>query len=49
MQPRDVTSHKDGAERPKAGRGELTFIVVSAAIFLAIAACVVYFVTRIIV
>jgi hypothetical protein len=36
-------------ERPKAGRGELAFIVVSAAIFLAIAGCVVYFVARIII
>jgi hypothetical protein len=44
-----TTPREDPAERPKAGRGELTFIVVSAAIFLAIAGCVVYFVTRIII
>ena len=35
-------------DRPESGRGEVAFIVVSAAIFLAIAACVVYFVARII-
>jgi hypothetical protein len=40
---------EDPGERPKAGRGELVFIVVSAAIFLAIAGCVVYFVARIII
>ena len=39
----------DPGQRPKPGRGELVFIVVSAAIFLAIAGCVVYFVVRIIV
>jgi hypothetical protein len=44
-----TTPRDDPAERPRPGRGELAFIVVSAAIFLAIAGCVVYFVTRIIV
>jgi len=42
-------SKHDLDERPKSGRGELAFIVVSAAIFLAIAGCVVYFVARIII
>ena len=36
-------------QRPKSGRGELAFIIVSAAIFLAIAGCVVYFVARLII
>ncbi len=45
----EIPPREDPAERPKAGRGELAFIVVSAAIFLAIAGCVVYFVTKIIV
>ena len=44
-----TTPREDPAGRPKPGRGELVFIVASAAIFLAIAGCVVYFVTRIIV
>jgi len=39
----------DPDERPGLGRGEVAFIVVSAAIFLAIAGCVVYFVGRIII
>jgi hypothetical protein len=42
-------SSQDPGERPKFGRGDVAFIVVSAAIFLAIAGCVVYFVARIII
>jgi len=42
-------SKNDPDERPALGRGEVAFIVVSAAIFLAIAGCVVYFVGRIII
>jgi len=42
-------SSQDPGKRPKVGRGDVAFIVVSAAIFLAIAGCVVYFVARIII
>ena len=45
----ETMSNHDLEQRPNRGRGELAFIVASAAIFLAIAGCVVYFVTRIIV
>jgi len=53
MSKDDPSEHPLGerspGEHPKSGRGELAFIVVSAAIFLAIAGCVVYFVARIII
>ena len=42
-------SKDDPGQPPKPGRDELAFIVVSAAIFLAIAGCVVYFVARLII
>ena len=45
----ETTPREEPADRSKSGRGELVFIVISAGIFLAIAGCVVYFVTRIIV
>jgi dolichol kinase len=45
----DDSGERPPAEGQKSGRGELAFILASAAIFLAIAGCVVYFVARIII